>query len=224
MITFLLFIIFGLLVVALIVWLVLNDRRSKAARSRKLSQIGFLPCTSEAETLADKVTWLENNAEYRYSAQNPMRASLHGKTVYYYNKSRRRQGHIVETDEFLIPLTRPSSEGLMLFVKPSNLAEGTATQLIGTVATGAWDSQPDDLTKLEIPIELKGSNILGALGPSGASLNDLIDSAALALMQQVGDAGVLIVTCRGEWCSLASPSGRMKLDLDKLLPIIRRFA
>ena len=107
----------------------------------------------------------------------------------------------------------------MLFVKPTGIPAGTATNLIGAVATGAWDSQPDDLAKLEIPIDLKHTNLMGALGPSGATLYDLIDTATLSALQHVGDHGALVVTCRGEWCSLAAASLRMPLDLDKLWPL-----
>jgi hypothetical protein len=39
----------------------------------------------------------------------------------------------------------------------------------------------------------------------------------------VGDAGALSVMCRGEWCSLSSPSARMPLDLDRIVPIIREL-
>jgi hypothetical protein len=220
---FLPFVIFGVLFVALVAWLVLKNRASTAARARKLELLGFLPCAAEAGTLADRVTWLENNAEYQLSVENPMRASLQGKTSYYDSKSRRRHGQVTATEELLFPLTRPSSDGFMLFVKPSNLPAGTATRLIGAVASGAWDSQPDDLTKLDIPIELEGSNVIGAMGPAGASLYDLIDSQTLTVLQQVGDGGALIVRGRGEWCSLSGPGGRFPFNVDKLWPLIQRL-
>ena len=186
------FVIFGIAFAVLIVVVTGKARAKKAAQGEKLVRMGFEPCDTEADALTDRIKRLENNAEYRYSVDRPMRASLDGKTVYYYSKSRHRQGSIVAADEFLLWLQRPSSEGLVLFVKPSNLPAGTATNLIGAMATGAWDSQPDDLKKMEIPPDLQGTNVIGALGPRGASLYDLIDSQTLALMQQMGDAGVLI--------------------------------
>jgi hypothetical protein len=109
----------------------------------------------------------------------------------------------------------------MLFVKPSEIAAGTATKLIGAVATGAWDSQPDDLAKLAIPVDLQGTNLIGALGPAGASLYDLIDAETLSQMMGAGDCGASIVTCRGELCSLCSLSPRMPLDLERAIPFIR---
>ena len=217
------FILFGLAFVVLVIWLTLKSRQEKAAQAEKLARMGFSACELETSELVEKVTRLENNAEYRYSIENPFRASHNGKSVYFYSKSRHRQGHVVAADEFLVPLKRPSQQGLMLFVKPSDIAEGTATSLIGAVATGAWDSQPDDLTKLEIPTELQGTNIIGALGPKGETLYNLIDNNTLSLMQNVGDCGAYIVTCRAEWCSLSSPSARMPFDLDRIWPLIGKM-
>ena len=214
------FAVFGVAFVALIVWVVIRGRSSQAARMERLQALGFAPCPDEAASLVEKVTWLENNSEFRYTVEKPYRGSLKGQPVYHYTKFRHRQGHIVGADELLVPLHRPSPEALMLFVKPTGLAAGTATNLIGAVATGAWDSQPDDLTKLEIPIDLRQTNLIGVLGPSGASFYDLINTATLSALQHVGDHGVLVVTCRGEWCSLATTSTRMPLDLEKLWPLV----
>jgi hypothetical protein len=113
---------------------------------------------------------------------------------------------------------------LTVFVKPTQLPAGTATNLIGAVATGAWDSQPDDLAKLEIPVDLRDTNLIGLLGPAGTSLYDLVDSSTLSVLQHVGDHGALVVMCRGEWCSLAATSLRMPLDLDKLWPLVAGLA
>jgi len=215
------FILFGLAFAAVVVVIVVRGRTSRAARLQRLVEMGFSPAPEETETLVEKITWLENNAEYRYSVAQPTKAILSGKEVYFYQKSRHRSGSIYAAEELMIPLSRPSSEGLMLFVKPSGIPAGTATKLIGAVATGAWDSQPDDLAKLAVPIDLQGTNLVGALGPAGFSLYDLIDATALSQMLGAGDCGALIVLCRGELCSLGSPSLRMPLDLEKATPFLR---
>lgn len=44
-----------------------------------------------------------------------------------------------------------------------------------------------------------------------------------AAMQQVADFGVLVVSCRGDWCSLASSTTRMDLDLERLWPVVRQL-
>jgi len=214
------FVVFGVAFLALVVWMALRGRASDRARKERLQALGFAPCPDETAALVEKVTRLENNSEYRYTVEKPHRASLRGQPAYHYSKFRHRQGHIVGADELLIPLRRPSPQGLMLFVKATGIPASTATKRIGAVATGAWDSQPDDLTRLEIPIDLRHTNLIGVLGPSGAALYDLIEPATLSALQHVGDHGVLVVVCRGEWCSLAATSPRMPLDLDKLWPLV----
>ena len=67
------------------------------------------------------------------------------------------------------------------------------------------------------------SNLIGVLAPSNVSLYDLIDSKDLAAMQQVADFGVLVVTCRGGWCSFANSTTRMDLDLERLWPVVQQL-
>ena len=65
------------------------------------------------------------------------------------------------------------------------------------------------------------ARLVGALGPAGFSLYDLIDATTLSQMLGAGDCGALIVLCRGELCSLGSPSGQMPLELEKATPFLR---
>ncbi|MEE8483577.1 MAG: hypothetical protein V3S46_03185 [Nitrospinota bacterium] len=219
------FIAFGVALAAYIAWLMLRDRTSNKAHAQKLARLGFTPCPDEAETLAEKVTRLENNAGYNYIIKDPMRASLGEKTVYFYTKSLRRyRKTVAETSEFLVPLERPSAGGLLMFIKPSNLPTGAATKFIGALAAGPWDAHPDDLVKLEVSIDIQAPNLLSVLAPAGASLYDLVDAKTLAAMQQLGDCGILIVMCRDSWCSLNGPSGRLPLNMERLWPIIRQLA
>jgi hypothetical protein len=215
------FILFGLAFAAVIAVVAVRSRRSRAARLQRLAEMGFSAAPEEKEALAEKITWLENNSGYRYSVAQPTRVNLSGKDVYFYQKSRHRSGSIYAAEELLLPLSRPSQAGLMLFVKPSDIPAGTATKLIGAVATGAWDAQPDDLTKLALPVDLQGTNLVGAMGPAGASLYDLIDTDRLSRMLGAGDCGAFIILCRGDLCSMSSPSHQMPMDLDKAVPFIR---
>jgi hypothetical protein len=214
------FLLFGLAFVGLVVWLTLKDRAAGAARRRKLAELGFVPCPERAGFLAETVAQLENNSEYRYSVEDPMQAPLGEQTAHHYSKSRSRSGQIVVADELLFPLKRSSSAGVVVFVKPTSVPAGTATKLIGAVATGGWDSQPDDLKKLDLPVDLQNTNVIAALGPPQSSLYDLLDASILSVIQQVGDCGALLVMCRGERCSLASTSQRMPLDVAKLWSLI----
>lgn len=79
----------------------------------------------------------------------------------------------------------------------------------------------EKITKLEIPVDLQGTNLIGALGPAGASLYDLIGAETLSRFLGAGDCGASIVHCRGELCSMSSLDPRMPLDLEKTIPFLR---
>jgi len=217
------FIIFGIGFAALVAWILVKGRADRRARIQTLFRMGFAPFSADAETLAEQVARFENNSEYRYRVEDPLRASLAGGPVWFYIKERARQGHVVTAHEFRFRLDRDSSEGLVLFFKPSALRPGTSATLIGSLATSGWDSQPDDLTRLEVPVELRQSNLIGILAPANASLFELIDSKDLAALQSVADFGILVVTCRGGWCSFANSTTRMDLDLERLWPLIQQL-
>lgn len=216
------FIIFGVVFVVILVVVFLKSRAGSKARAERFKTMGFTPVEQDS-ALVELITRMENNAGYRYSVKDPMKAAVHGKEVFFYEKSRQRTGHIYATEEFLFPLTRKSEQGLMLFVKPSDLASGMATKLIGAVATGAWDAQPDDLQKLEIPTDLAESNLIGAMGPAGTRLDDLIDRQMLNRMMHAGDFNAFIILCRDEYCSFSSPQPRMPLDMEKSWSFIREL-
>lgn len=217
------FILFGVALAAVATWAIARARATSAARVQALTGMGFAPAPSDAETLAAEVAQHEHNSEYRYRVLEPMRASVDGKPVWFYAKERAQQGSVVSAHELRFPLRRRSADGLVLFYKPTALASGTTATLIGNLATSGFDSQPDDLTRLEIPPDRKHGNLIGVLGPAHSSLYDLIDVSALAALEPVGDFGVLVVACRGEWCSLASSTTRMDLDLAGLWPIVRQL-
>ncbi len=214
------FIVFGIAFAALVVWLVLRDRAKDAAREQRLLEMGFVKVDAVSEGLMETVTTLENNAEFRYKVEDPMRGTAGSKVVYFYTKTWSRSGYTNVAEELLFQMQRPSAEGMMLLIKPGDIPVGTATRMIGAVATGAWDSQPDDLGKIEVPIDLKDTNLLGVLGPAGSSLYSLMDAQTVSILQGAGDCGALIVNCRGQWCSFTSTGSFMPLDLDKALPLI----
>lgn len=124
-------------------------------------------------------------------------------------------------EEVLFPLKRPSAAGLLLVVKPSSLPAGLASRMLGTLATGAWDAQPDDLKRLDLPADLKDTNLVGALAPSGASLYELVDTATLSVVQGLGDAGGMLVRFREGWCSVAGTSSRIPFKVEELVARLR---
>ena len=124
-------------------------------------------------------------------------------------------------EELLFRVRRRSSAGVVLAVKPSSLAPGHATRMLGAVATGPWTTQPDDLQRLELPADLKDTNLLGVLGPPGASLYDLVDTGMLSAVQGLGDAGGLTIRLRDDWCAVESGHWQLPFRVDELIARIR---
>jgi hypothetical protein len=168
------------------------------------------------------VTAIENNrgSEFDVTALARLRV-MGGKSLYYYNRRRTRLDESSTEEQVLLPLLRPSKAGLVLVVKPSSLPTGLATRIIGVIAGGDWDAQPDDLKKIELPRDLEGTNLVAALGPPGSSLYDLIDARALTVVQGLGDAGALLVRFRDEWCTLGGASAQMPFKLDQVVAGLR---
>jgi hypothetical protein len=218
------FVLGGLAVLALIVWSVLSQCGRHQAQKGVLEQLGFRPCPDQKNHLEETVTRIENNQGFRYEVRDPKQLSGE-RAVYHYIKMRHRDGDpdatAVAEEEVLFPLKRPSGAGLVLTVKPSSLAPGLATRLMGAIATGPWDAQPDDLHRLELPPDLKNTNLVGALGPPGAKFYGLIDMGTLSVVQGLGDVGAILVRFRDDWCTVASTSRQIPFRLDELVARIR---
>jgi hypothetical protein len=218
------FVLAGLVVLALIVWSVLSQRGRHQAQKGALEQLGFRPCPDQKNHLEETITCIENNQGYRYEVRDPKQLSGE-RAVYHYIKMRHRDedpdATAVAEEEILFPLKRPSAGGLALTLKPSSLGPGLATRLMGAIATGPWDAQPDDLHRLELPPDLKNTNLVGALGPPGAKFYDLIDTGTLSVVQGLGDAGGILVRFRDAWCTVAGTSTQIPFRLDELLARIR---
>lgn len=217
------FVLIGLLAAGLLIWKVAATRRRHGAQKAALELLGFSACPDQKNWLEEIVTRIQNDQDSRYEVRDPKR--LEGKSpVYYYVKiwdGGPRQDSVSADEEILFSLKRTTAAGLVLIVKPSSLAPGLATRLVGTMATGPWDAQPDDLHRLELPPDLKETNLLGALGPPGANLYDLIDTRTLSVVQGMGDAGGMFVRFRDTWCSVEGTSEQVPFRLDELVARIR---
>lgn len=210
------------LVVALVAGgLVLAHRKGAQAREERLARAGFAACPEEKATLEATVARIMNDRSHRYTVREPRR--LAGANVYHYVKAREARGdeqpHAGE--ELLLRARRRAPSGVVLFVKPTSLAPGLATRLISAVATGAWDTQPDDLERIELPPELKDTNLLGALGPRGASFHDLVDGATSSVVQGLGDAGAMVVRLRDEWCVVEAAQWKTPFQVEELVARLR---
>lgn len=221
--TYVYFVLGGLVAIILMGWGVRVHREKQQARETELRRLGFRPCLEKKSWLEETITAMERNEGYRYEVSDPRRLAG-GREVYYYTKI--RHGNSVGDDAFieediLFPFQRPSTQGLVLVVKPSSIGPGLATRLLSQVATGPWDTQPDDLEPLEIPPGLENTNLLGAMGPAGARLYDLVDASTLSVVQRLGDAGGMFVVFRDGWCAVGSGGKGVPFRLGELLSHIR---
>ncbi len=220
--TYLLFVVAGLIVVGLVIWSIVRQHRTHKAQKAALEQLGFVPCPDKKGWLEETAARIENTRGFDYEVRDPKR--LPGEpAVYHYIKMRSRYADepAVAEEEILFPLTRPSAAGLVLTVKPTSLAPGLATRMMGAIAAGPWDVQPEDLHRIEIPPDLKDTNLVAALGPSGAGFYDLVDSSTVTVVQGFGDAGGILVRFRDSWCAVASTSAQIPFRVDELAARIR---
>ncbi len=213
----------GLLVLALVVWSVSDTYRKERARRLALDRLGLTPCPDERARLEEIVTRIENNRGYRYEVREPRRVSG-DPAIYYYVKARHEDvgddPPMVE-EELLFPLKRSSAAALELVVKPSSIPAGLASRIMGSVATGPWDAQSDDLVRLELPPDLRDTNLLGALAAPGARLYDLVDGGTLSVVQGLGDAGGMFVRFREGWCAVAGVSHQIPFKVDEIVARVR---
>jgi len=216
------FVFGGIVMAALVVWSVTRQRRRDRARKESLQRLGFHACPEKKAWLEETVTRIENNRGYRYEVRDPKQLGR-DPAVYFYLKLCHRHPHedAVAEEEILFPLKRRSPSGLVLTVKPAALAHGLATRMIGALAAGPWDAQPDDLQRIELPRELVNTNLVAALGPPSASLYDLVDTKVLAVAQGLGDAGAMFVQFRDDWCMVSSASAETPFLVDRVLAGIR---
>jgi hypothetical protein len=212
-----------LVVVALAAWAFTAHRKRQRALGELLERLGFRPCPAEQGTLEGIVKGIVNDRDHRYLVEQPQR--LAGvPAIYYYVKVRDTKHPDEQRDageELLFRLRRRSPAAALLFVKPSSLAPGLATRLISSVAAGPWSTQPDDLKRLELPADLKDTNLLAALGPEGASLYDVVDAKLLSVIQGLGDAGGMIVRLRDDWCVVEAASHQVPFRIDEIVARMR---
>lgn len=215
-------ILIGAVALALLVWSLMAQYGRNQAQKAELQQLGFQPCPGQKAWLEEKVMRMEQNREFRYEVRDPKRMPGEPE-VYFYVKVRHgdtKDQPLVE-EEVLFPLKQPSPAGVLLVVKPSSIAPGLATKMLAALATGPWDAQPDDLQRMEIPLALKDTNILAALGPPGANLYDLVDSSTLGVVQGFGDCGAMFVRFRDGWCAVSSTHSQTPFRIAELIARIR---
>ena len=210
-------------VAALAAWVFLAHRKQQRAQQERLDRLGFRPCPEEKGTLEALVNRLVNDKDHHYTVEQPRR--LQGEpAIYYFVKRRDKSDSDDQGDageELLFRVRRRSNAGVALAVKPSSIAPGIATRMLGALATGPWTTQPDDLQRLELPADFKDTNLLGALGPPGSSLYDLVDARILSVVQGIGDVGGLTIRLRDEWCAVEAGHWQLPFRVDEIVARMR---
>jgi hypothetical protein len=210
-------------IVGLIVWGMVKHARKDKERNMFLANAGFTACEEEKKALAKKISLLENNSEYTYSVRAPMKLRQGGIDVYFYTKDRRRHGDLYVAYEFLFTANRKANVPFQVYLKPSSIKEGVATKLMQASVTKNWDSQSDDLVKIELPMELKKGNILGLMAQRDCRLYDLFSSTTISLLGLAGDNGIFIIRCRGDLCSIENPLVGEGWNYEKVWSVILTF-
>jgi hypothetical protein len=216
------FVLIGIATAALLAGSLVRQWRGGRAQTAALEQLGFQPCPDQKTWLEETIARIENNREYRYEVKDPKR--LPGEPgVYHYIKMRYRfpleAG--VASEEILFPLKRSSLGGLVLTVKPSSLPAGLASRMMGALAAGPWDANPDDLSRLELPSDLVDTNVVAAIGARGSRLHHLIDARTLGVGQELGNAGGIFVQFRDAWCAVSSTTAQIPFRVDEVISRIR---
>jgi hypothetical protein len=218
------FAVFGLVFVVLAVWLVKRNLAGGDRRRAALEALGFDSAPQDRSELQRRVTALEDNPDFEYQIQEPFRRDVGKGRAWFYVKERHSHGWIVQSHEFLVPLSRPSKGGLLLFFKPSAFAAHTTATDIAHIGTSGWAERPRNLVPLDLPADATPGNLIGALGPQGRRIGQLIQPAALAALELVGDYGICTVLCRDGWCALSSGSTRIALDHQELWSVVRKLS
>jgi hypothetical protein len=214
----------SLFLIALAIGFFLRDRARRLERKRALSAVGFKPCADETEFLVDVVTEVENNSVYWYSVDHPMQSVVGGKPCYVYTKLRMLRTRVDAVEEFLVSMSRPSKEGLLLLVETGSPPIRSVRHWGEMLHPGIRVWHPHDLTFLELPSDMDRGQIMGAFGPPGTRLLDLIDLQTFDRIKEVGDLGVSTITFRGDWCSFSCASARTTLSIKGLLSLAGRLS
>ena len=210
-----------LAITGLLIWGTIKNSKKEKALKKLLTNIGFVSCDKEKKALAEKITLLENNSEYAYSVRKPMKVTQGDSHIYFYIKDRRRRGDLDVSEEFLFTINRKTNLPFQIYLKPTSLEEGMTTRLLRSVTTTGWDSQSDDLVKIELPPDLQNSNILGVMGPKDCSFYDIFDSTALSLLVHGADNDVFTIRYRGNLCSTEFPLVGYEKNYEKIWSFIQ---
>jgi hypothetical protein len=212
-----------LVVAAGVILAVSSSVRESGSRRRFLLQNGFTSCRDDKDALEARVRELIGDPRTCIQVLCPHRRLLQGRPVHFFTLHQRRDGQDGSAARvFLLALPRRTDLPCLLFLKPEGLKEGWVTRGLRALIKVRSGNCAGGLAPLRLPEGPEPGNLLGAVGPRGASIHDLIDRAALRVLLDGGGAGFLTVHLRGNDCLLEHPIN-MRWDLDQAWAFITRL-
>lgn len=212
-----------LIVIAGVILAVMTSTRDACARRRFLEEYDFRPCQAERSDLEARVRALLGDLGIHVQVLRPCRRHLPGRTVHFFTLHQYRTSQDARAARvFLLPLARRTHQPCTLFLKPSALPEGWLTRGLRALIKLRSGACPGGSAPLDLPHDPEAENLLGAQGPAGTSIRELIDGDLLRQLLQAGSVGFLTVHCRGNDCLLEHPAG-LSWDLDQAWAFITRL-
>ncbi len=212
-----------LVVVAGVILALVTSTRDASARRRFLEEHGFTSCSPEKPDLEARVRALLGDRHTHIQVLRPCLRRRSGPAVYFFTLHQYRTNVDARAARvFLLTLPRRTDQPCTLFLKPTGLREGWVTRGLRALLTLRAGIQADGLAPLELPPDPEVENLLGAWGPRGAAIRDLIDRDLLRLLVEAGNAGFLTVRCLGSDCLLEHPAS-LAWDHDRAWAFIARL-
>jgi hypothetical protein len=188
--------ILGVAAAALLVRTILHDIRRRKAADKAIANLGFKPCPDDVPSLQETVRQLHSDSDVE--VRHAEKLATRGGPVYRYEVHSGDRETPNASEEFLFPLARKSEQLLVLFMMPDGLAEGFGRTMLEKLTTAL---APRNLAPLTVPLPLRPT-IFNALGPVGATLEDLIDDRELTALRNAARHGLVVARAGGASCAV----------------------
>ena len=215
---------FTLGVGALVVKLILDERAQRGKRAAAMQALGFTDCPDHIDHIEDMIAFLsgDNSKSARtHTVSHPMLRQSNGERIYYiWIKESRSGDSTAWVETFLFPFARRVEQPVALMLS----TQKTQAKIMKFVLGLAARMFGERFTLLDMPRELEGSHILGAFGPRGCSLYDLLDSSVLSQVQHGAELGVNTFRAYQDWAAVSLDPKQKKADTAQVWPFIERLA
>lgn len=176
-----------------------RKRAAAAAQATEVAELGFVPCPEDAEYLQSIVRRLrgDSSAEVHHA----YRRGTGKDAVYWYHAHVHKHDAPIQAEEFLFGCEPLATQRFALFLQPASLPEGRVKHLLASLLAKVSSLAPSGIAPIEIPVQLR-ARLLAVLGPSGQSLNDLIDDRNLTLLLSSAARGFFAIRVAEGHCAM----------------------